>query len=611
MNFIKYFTQGGQVSLHNIRMIRQVVNVTCIFSLIISIGTFGIKTWSDLNPYQRRLVATYIVAEIKTSIPFGDNNKITQEFTYPSGKKQYLRSADILRNKQIKNQIHIISNIVIDNIFSALVVFFGIFLVIIGFWSWIGRLKSKKKILSGGNLVPIEKLILSLRKSDKASDIELSGLPLIKDSETKHMMIVGTTGAGKTNTFNHLLPQIRDRNQKAIIVDTTGTFIEKYYNPETDILLNPLDERSVNWDLWKECKTDVQIDDFASSLIPQTLHDQFWSDASRLLFSQTIKILQKRKACSIKKLLDYAIHKPLVKIQGFYAGTPAASLVDIAADKTAASIRITLSTHLKSIHLMADKEEGFSIQEWIKDDSQRGWLFLASMPDQRETLRPLMSSWLNIAINSLMACKPNQDRRLWFIIDEKQSLNKIEALPKALAEIRKYGGCIVAGLQNISQLDKLYGHESRKTMSSLYNTKIFFRSPDTDTAQWISKMIGEHEVLENNEGISFGAHQMRDGVSLTEHKKQKAIVPYSELLNLKDLEAYIKLPEDYPVSKITFKYKETENKNEPFIERYHNQESEFSCDDNTADLPEETEEDSGDDDYVSDNDKKINLLKIG
>ena len=178
-----------------------------------------------------------------------------------------------------------------------------------------------------------------------------------------------------------------------------------------------------------------------------------------------------------------------------------------------------------------------------------------------------MSSWLNIAINSLMACKPDQERRLWFFIDEKQSLNKIEALPKALAEIRKYGGCIVSGLQNISQLDKLYGHESRKTMSSLYNTKIFFRSPDTDTAQWISKMIGEHEVLENNEGISFGAHQMRDGVSLNEQRKQKPIVPYSDILNLKDLDAYVKLPGDFPVAKFTFTYKNIISKNEPFIEK--------------------------------------------
>lgn len=609
MKLMKHFTQGGQVTLHNVRMIRQVLNVTIVTSFVISLSFFGLRVWSDHTPYQRQLVLTYVVAAIKTSIPFGNSTKKTQEFTYPNGKKQRVRSIDVLQNKWMNGQINIIRNIVWHNAFSSLLVFVWTFLTIIGFWIWRGRASSKKEIISGGDLFPIGKLIKRIIKDDKASDIILSGLPLIKDSETKHMMIVGTTGAGKTNTFNHLLPQIRTKKQKAIIVDTTGTFVEKFYDPETDILLNPLDERSASWNLWKECQTEVQIDDFASSLIPQTLHDQFWCDASRLLFSQTIKILQSCKAHSIEKLLGYAIHKPLAKIQGFYAGTPAASLVDIAADKTAASIRITLSTHLKSLHLIEDKVDGFSIQDWMKDDSQTGWLFLASMPDQRETLRPLMSSWLNIAINSLMACKPDHNRRIWFIIDEKQSLNKIEALPKALAEIRKYGGSIVAGLQNISQLDKLYGHESRKTMSSLYNTKIFFRSPDTDTAQWISKMIGEHEVLENNEGISYGAHQMRDGVSLNEQKKQKAIVPYSELLNLKDLEAYIKLPEDYPVTKIIFDYTHIEDNNPSFIGKEMILKNEVKIKNEMqkeGEIIEENEESKN-----STEASKIDLLKIG
>lgn len=604
-SFSDTFTQGGQTQLHKFRMINQVFGTTLKVSLIISFLCFILLVTYDHSFERFIFLVTFYKAQIRDTMSYLPKDFFDTSWIIHGDGNYYEISDHIIAHKKeyVFSSI-MICDLLFKKLFQTFLCFIGSMILLFLYWGHSGLFLKAKSIISGGDLVSIQNLISLIKKSDKASDIELSGLPLIKDSETKHMMIVGTTGAGKTNTFNHLLPQIRDRNQKAIIVDTTGTFVEKYYNSETDILLNPLDERSVNWDLWKECKTDVQIDDFASSLIPQTLHDQFWSDASRLLFSQTIKILQKRKACSIKKLLDYAIHKPLVKIQGFYAGTPAASLVDIAADKTAASIRITLSTHLKSIHLMDDKEEGFSIQEWIKDDSQRGWLFLASMPDQRETLRPLMSSWLNIAINSLMACKPNQDRRLWFIIDEKQSLNKIEALPKALAEIRKYGGCIVAGLQNISQLDKLYGHESRKTMSSLYNTKIFFRSPDTDTAQWISKMIGEHEVLENNEGISFGAHQMRDGVSLTEHKKQKAIVPYSELLNLKDLEAYIKLPEDYPVSKITFEYKETENKNEPFIERYHNQELDQDIDD-ISEI--EIQEDENEHENKV---HKINLLKM-
>ena len=202
----------------------------------------------------------------------------------------------------------------------------------------------KKEILSGSKEASMNDVIAIMRKRKKVSDIYLDQIPLLKDSETKHILLVGTTGAGKTNTFNHLLPQIRKRQQKAVIVDTTGVFVEKFYNPKTDTILNPLDARSANWDIWKECQTDIQTDEVAYSLIPQALHEPFWTDSARSLFIETLKKLKETKNPSIKVLLDFAVNQPLAKIQKFYAGTPAASIVDIAADKTAASVRFNLAT---------------------------------------------------------------------------------------------------------------------------------------------------------------------------------------------------------------------------------------------------------------------------
>jgi type IV conjugative transfer system coupling protein TraD len=601
MSPAKTMTQGGQVALHNLRMIGQVMKSTLCISFLVSFCFFGMKTFTAPNGTEKSYIVAYYASLMKLQIPMGDRSKFTQGIPTSRGKSISVKCRDIVTNPGIKKIVQNFKKQLLTTMLRSLIVFIMTFLLICFFWFMRGKAIRKKEILAGGDVIPLKKLIKLIQKDKKASELTLSGLPLIKDSETKHMLIVGTTGAGKTNTFNHLLPQIRDKQHKAIIVDTTGTFVEKFYNPKTDSLLNPLDARSHCWSLWKECQTDIQIDDFAASLIPQTLHDPFWSDAGRLLFAETFKILKRSKNPSIKSLLDYAVHKPLAKIQGFYANTPAASLVDIAADKTAASIRVSLSTHLKSLHLISDSGHNFSIREWIQDDSQKGWLFLAAMPDQRETLRPLLSTWLNSAINALMSCRPDHKRRIWFIIDEKQSLNKIEALPKALAEIRKYGGCIVSGLQNISQIDKVYGHECRKTMSSLYNTKVFFRSPDTDTAQWISRMIGEHEILENSEGISFGAHQMRDGVTINEHKKQKAIIPYSEFLILKDLDAYIKLSEDYPVTKLTFNYKNIESKNPAFIPPLK------SVNEDNTEVKEEAMSES---DPRAEQPLKLNILKI-
>lgn len=567
MSLTKNFTQGGQVTLHNLRMIRQVLSVTFVTTFVISLLFFCVKTWQDHTPYQRQILLTYSLAQFKTGIPLGNINKRTQTFVYEDGRTQRVRSVDILNDPWIKRQIDVIRDKVLRNVLLSIVMFLVTFLGFTGFWIWRGQVKKKKEILSGTIEVPQKKLVSLLKKKNVASDIELDGIPLLKDSETKHILLVGTTGSGKTNTFNTLLPQIRNRKQKAVIVDTTGVFVEKYYNPETDIILNPLDSRSHSWDIWKECQNDLQADELAASLVPHGMHDPFWSEAARSLFVETLKKLKKDSNPSLKTLLDYAVNKPLSKIQTFYANTPAAALVDIAADKTAASIRVNLAAYIRSLFLLEDAPNAFSIREWMQDDQQTGWLFLLALPDQRETLRPLLTTWLNIAINSLMSRGSDPERRVWFSIDEKASLNKVEALPKGLAEIRKYGGCIVAGLQNVSQIDKLHGHDIRKTMSSLYNTKIFFRSPDSDTAQWIVKMIGENEVIENTEGISYGAHQMRDGVSLNEQRKFKPIIPYTEFMSLPDLTAYIKLPEDYPITKVSFSYKDVPNKNAAFVSK--------------------------------------------
>jgi type IV secretory pathway TraG/TraD family ATPase VirD4 len=47
---------------------------------------------------------------------------------------------------------------------------------------------------------------------------------------------------------------------------------------------------------------------------------------------------------------------------------------------------------------------------------------------------------------------------------------------------------------------------------------------------------------------------MRDGVSLSHHTRQKPIVMPTELSQLKDLECYVKLPGDYPCTKLQMTY---------------------------------------------------------
>ncbi|KIC71973.1 hypothetical protein DB44_CU00050 [Candidatus Protochlamydia amoebophila] len=77
--------------------------------------------------------------------------------------------------------------------------------------------------------------------------MSIGSLPLIKETETQHIMITGGTGSGKTNCLHHLLKSVRQQKQRAIIVDTTGLLTERYYLAGKDILLNSLDSRRAPW----------------------------------------------------------------------------------------------------------------------------------------------------------------------------------------------------------------------------------------------------------------------------------------------------------------------------------------------------------------------------
>ena len=159
---------------------------------------------------------------------------------------------------------------------------------------------------------------------------------------------------------------------------------------------------------------------------------------------------------------------------------------------------------------------------------------------------------MTIATDSLMALCPNEKRRLWIVIDELPAIKKLPKLQMMLAEIRKYGGCVILGTQDISQLDHIYGQNTVKSIANLCSTKVVFRIECAEIAERISKWLGIQEVSKTMENLSYGAHQMRDGVSLNDQNKEKPTIHPDRLMKLPDLQAYLKLPGNYPIAKISF-----------------------------------------------------------
>ena len=235
-------------------------------------------------------------------------------------------------------------------------------------------------------------------------------------------------------------------------------------------------------------------------------------------------------------------------------GTVAQSIVDPANPKTALSVRAMLTANLSALEYLPDDGPPFSIRDWISGEGETGFLFLTSRGDQHASLRGLISTWLEIAVNAMLSLEQRDGRRIWVILDELPTLHQVPSLQPGLAESRQFGGCFVLGVQVISALRDLYGRNGAETISGLCGTRAVLAAPDRDTAQWSADSLGRAEVEEFTEGLSYGANTIRDGVSLTPRRELRTLALASEIMRLENLAGYLRFPGPYPVATIRLDY---------------------------------------------------------
>lgn len=194
-------------------------------------------------------------------------------------------------------------------------------------------------------------------------------------------------------------------------------------------------------------------------------------------------------------------------------------------------------------------------------------MFITAREAMREALKPVLSLWIDTAIKAVLDLEPIHRERLWFCIDELPTLQKLDILKLALTNTRKYGLCMVLGVQDFSQLYEIYGHDLAKTIISGCQTKLLLRVTDGAAAKLLAELMGQAEVDEKDETLSYGLSSQRDGVSVMARRQMRDLVLTSEILTLPDMTGYLLVPGDYPIARVKYGYVPTEKQANGFIER--------------------------------------------
>ena len=563
----KHYTRGGQISFHNLRMWDQITKTLLYCCLGVWFITSAVLVWVLISTERLIQAAVYYYALFLNLVKTAHIFDIAHQ-----GHVLKRTVQEVVTNPYYSLNANACIDALINASLIGLCVALSLGALLAVYFIRKGKVQVKNQFIRGASLAPAETLKKQIIKERKNSDLTLDGFPLVRGSEVQHLLVHGTVGMGKSQLIMKLMDCLRARGDRVIVYDKGCTFTQAYFQEGHDALLNPFDARCANWDLWREAPKDELLENMAESLIPMHgENDPFWVNAARTVFSCVASQMRKDDERSLSKLLRLLVTGEFSELEPYLTGTAAATLVSGKIEKTAISIRSVITTYLKSMHSLSGLEESgqapFSIRDYLLNEELSGWLFISSNGEQHKSLKPLISMWIAMASLTLLSLPEDAHRRIWFICDELPSLHKLPLLGETIAEVRKFGGCFLLGMQSFSQLEKVYGRSGASEIFDLLNTRAFFASPSHPMAQLVSKELGEEEIDDTRENYSYGANSIRDGISLGKNRCTRPLVTYPEIMDLDPLTCYLRLPGQYPITKLELLYQKRSVEAPGFIPR--------------------------------------------
>jgi len=318
--------------------------------------------------------------------------------------------------------------------------------------------------------------------------------------------VFGDMGCGKSRLMLLLEESIRKKYPKIpiLIHDPKGDWLKTCYNPETDLIFAPFDERSCGWDIWKDFQLHPELRHLiiASAIDSHTSkNDPYWGiSATHLLkdVSRLESLIFAKNALRAKK--DQNEDNKTFQSTFDVAMTGFRDIVTVALD---------------------GKDGGKVIKEFL---NHPGRIFLLNNPtcseEQHGALALMLAAFFLQAISFEDVADENELRAAAFI-DEALTFHLPTAVERAVySQSRSKGLAVFNAGQRIP--DKNQGESGLWARQACH---IFgMRVSDMGTREMLSKRTGDIILEEENKSETKGEKNNSTTATKTE-RKYKVMAP--------------------------------------------------------------------------------------
>jgi type IV secretory pathway TraG/TraD family ATPase VirD4 len=351
---------------------------------------------------------------------------------------------------------------------------------------------------------------------------------------SKHVLLVGGTGSGKTNLFYHIVKQLKRKLTKddvMLIFDSKGDFHKKFFVSGDIVIGNSVLYRKISdkWSIFEEIVADGKdkisvaqnTQEICKSLFAERVEknssNPFFPNAARdLLASIITSLVRDGLNFSNKDLKDTIDSTPVDDLRLMLdAHRDLASVAAYIGGKSGAQAQGVLSemysvTRDVLTGVFADVGN-FSMRQFIRNKGGKT-AFLEYDLAIGDILSPIYTLLFDLALKEALGRTATQGN-VYLIADELKLLPNLRHLEDGINFGRGLGVKILAGLQSIEQLNANYENEAKARNAVKGFSSIFaFQSNDSNTREYVSKLFGRNMILESFAEANGSRHyEKREG----------------------------------------------------------------------------------------------------